>query len=107
MKPFNVRLKLENYGVVEYVEINLFGTQFRLMQDKIFSVNGIKKSVPYSVSEDIKVFINGNFLTFATTFGMEIIWEGTNHVEIKICDEYAGNVCGMCGDGIGINKGPN
>lgn len=76
-------------------------TQFRMMRNKTFLVNGVERSVPYSVSDDIKVFLNGKFLTLVTSFGVEVIWEGTNHMEVKICDSYAGHVCGMCGDGIG------
>lgn len=101
MTSFNVRLKLEAWGVISYVEINLFSTQFRFLREKRFQVNGVEKSVPYSSSNDVKVFMNGEFLTFVANFGLEVIWEGTNHMEVRLCDSYVGRVCGMCGDGIG------
>ena len=100
MASFNVRLKLEAWGVISYVEINLFSTQFRLLRERRFEVNGIEKSVPYSSSNDVKVFMNGEFLTFVANFGLEVIWEGTNHMEVRVCESYVGHVCGMCGDGI-------
>lgn len=108
MTPFNVRLKLEAWGVITYVEINLYSSQFRLLRDRRLSVNGVEKAVPYASppsseksASRVQVFMSGQFLTFVADFGLEVIWEGTNHMEVRVCDSYAGHVCGMCGDGIG------
>ncbi len=114
--PFNVRQKHEpgwnffngNVAYVRYVEINVFGMQFRLLRNQgantPFSLNGIFKNAPYA--EDflgLNIVKNGGKLVFSTNFGLTVSWDGVNAVEYSLCDAYSTYVCGLCGNGDGNN----
>ncbi len=114
--PFIVRQKQEpgwnffngNVAYVRYVEIHVFGMQFRLLRsenwDIPFTINGVKRNAPYADDTNgINIVKNGGKLLFSTNFGLSIDWDGRESVGYTLCDAYSKYICGLCGNGDGNN----
>jgi hypothetical protein len=95
---------------VRYIEINVFGNQYRLLPKTLgafssaifFTVNGIQRSSPYLEAIGINVVLMGGKLVFSTTFGLTVTWDGMGSATETLCDAYARHVCGLCGNADGI-----
>ena len=37
-------------------------------------------------------------MIFSTTFGLSILWNGNDRIEVNLCDSYANRICGLCGN---------
>ena len=92
------------------MEINYNGKQYRLLKKTGFlffksiplTIDGTKVNTPYNDPEDgVSVSKNGGRLTFSTTFGLTVTWDGKSATEQSLCDAYKGFVCGLCGNGDG------
>lgn len=102
MVSFNIRLKANSNGdkMTRYVEINVYGKSFRLLQKQKLSVDGVEKSIPYKTQDDeINIYKNGKNIVFDTNFGLKLRWTGTN-TDVDLCQQYAHLVCGLCGRGV-------
>ena len=115
MTPFNIRIKQENrdylpyvdVAYVQYVEINLNGTEYRLMKlvNNViqFTINGRTTTTPYfDKANQISAVMSGGRLWFNTGFSLNIAWDGDNRVDISLCNSYSKYVCGLCGNADGI-----
>ncbi len=117
LTPFNVRHKQEGtktnaaVAYIRYVEVNAFGNQFRLMKktslfSKVipFTVNGVTRTAPFTDAFGTQIVINGGQLVLGTVFGLTVAWNGISKVEETLCDAYSTYVCGLCGNGDGIEN---
>lgn len=86
---------------IEYVEINVYGQQIRLLKNLTFTVNGIALTAPFSNSNGIKINILGGNLVFSSGFGLKIVWDGDASASYSLCDAYSAFVCGLCGNADG------
>jgi len=112
LTPFNVRHKQEGskdnpaVAYLRYIEININGVQYRLLKkEKLFSkvipftINGVSRTAPFTDPTGINIAINGGMLSFSTSFGLTVSWNGVSKVEETLCDAYSNYVCGLCGNG--------
>lgn len=118
MTPFNVRIKQENrdgvpnaqnVAFVRYVEINVFGREYRLLKrvaNRIqFSVDGQLTDVPYyDAANQVSVFLGGGRLWFTTKFSLNVAWDGDVRFDVNLCSTYSKYVCGLCGNADGKYK---
>jgi hypothetical protein len=98
-----------NVAFVRYIEINVFGIQYRLLKSEAadipFTINGIKRNAPYvDNSYGINIDKNGGRLLFTSDFGLSVEWDGSNSVSYSLSDIYKSLVCGLCGNGDGNNR---
>ena len=64
------------------------------------TIDGIEKNLPFSNDNDgFEIIRIGKELVFTTNFGLTVIWDGKTAVNVRLCDSYAGSVCGLCGTG--------
>ena len=109
---FNITQKQETLnnpnGVafIEYIEVNVFGNQYRLLKKKHnkhqFSVNGVIKPVPFNDNKNgLKVYVRGQYLVFNADFGLTVRFDGVHRDDVKLSDKYAHHVCGLCGNADG------
>lgn len=109
--PFNVRIKQEKRGdsieadkvsYIRYVEINVYGKQFRLIKKEIdsfkFLLDGVKLAPPYLDNDQITIVDKPRQIIFSTSFGLQITWDGDHAVDVTLCDAYRTYVCGLCGN---------
>lgn len=115
--PFNVRQRQEKrprrngVSFIQYVEVNVYGNQYRLMKRQkgsnipSLSINGLPSYQPLS-DKGIRVYKAGRNLIFSADFGLTITWDGRHRAEVALCDAYAKFTCGLCGnaDGKYLNK---
>jgi hypothetical protein len=91
---------------IKYVEISVYGTQYRLIKftnpNQVFLVNGTTRAPPYTDSFGVTVTNVGNTLVITTQFGLSVSWDGDHKFNPILCDAYAGYICGLCGNGLGI-----
>lgn len=108
---FNVkqrhRLAKPGVSVVKYVEVNVFGDQYRLVAKEgrvfKFTLNGFSRPVPFNDAYNgVRVYQSGSNLLLTAKFGLTVTWSGTNRAEVSLCNSYANQVCGLCGNGDGI-----
>jgi hypothetical protein len=88
---------------LRYVEINVFSTQYRLINlgnNKLsFTINGIIATGSFlnDNSTGIQIYVSGSSLVFSASFGLSVVWTGDN-AEINLCSAYSNKVCGVCGN---------
>lgn len=70
----------------------------------IFKRNGkiISGSEYLDNNRTVKIYMKGEILFLTTNFGLTVRWDGYHKADIIVCDEYAGFVCGLCGNADGI-----
>lgn len=97
----------QNVAFIRYVEVNVFGIQYRLLKINNlnvtqFSVNGKITDTPYiDKARNISAIISASRLRFTTGFSLSIAWDGKHRSEISLCNSYANYVCGLCGNADG------
>ena len=86
---------------VEYVEINVYGLQFRLLKGKKVTINGLGYSVPYNGQTGITISKIGKYLTMYAPFGLTVYWDGSTKAVYSLSPSYENHVCGLCGNADG------
>lgn len=98
---------------VEWLEIEVFNVKYRFLQDTstsslVFTVNGLTTYPPYNdFNAGIQIYGVGDGLAFIGNFGLTVVWNGDDRSEFQLCDDYAGYVCGLCGNANGDNSRAN
>ena len=69
-----------------------------------FTVNGVARTAPFTDAFGTQIVINGGQLVLGTVFGLTVAWNGISKVEETLCDAYSTFVCGLCGNGDGIER---
>lgn len=104
--PFNIKLRNSDRNFpapiswIEYIELNALANQYRLERDKVFSKNGNVKFIPFD-DGIVQVFEQGTKMTLTTSFGVTMTFDGNYLMEVMLCTEYLGYVCGLCGNADG------
>jgi hypothetical protein len=110
--PFNIRQKHDTRGqkhnkkkivsFVEYIEVNVYGQQYRLGQKREFTINGTTTKVPFKDAKGkVQVYKKGHNLILSTDFGLTVSFDGNMRSQVILCDAYANSVCGLCGNADG------
>ena len=112
--PFNILQKQERrQGVpnedrvsfIRYIEINVYGQRFRLLKKTntafSFDLNGYTNNPPYIDKNGVNIILYGGRMFFSTIFGLTILWNGNDGVEVHLCDVYRSKICGLCGNADG------
>ncbi len=130
MVPFSVRLSQQyeyDMGCYErpnskplepkfkHVEVYTYDNSFKMLRydrkekNMVINVYGISVMLPYFYGNDIIVaedkYTTGDdgLVRFNTSYGLNVIWDGEKTVGISLNSNYAGFVCGLCGNADGIS----
>ena len=123
MDPFYIRLKQDKrdgvpnankVSFIIYVEIKIYNNVYRLITTSSsqlitdstvkFSVNDVLVSPPFYDSKlGIDVYLAGGTLKFVTKF-LTVTWGGKSQAEILLSQQYSNYVCGLCGNGDGVQS---
>ncbi len=99
---------------VKYIEVFTYDNSFKMFRyDKkeknmVVNVYGISVVLPYYYGNDITVMEDfyksgqGGLMKFNTSYGLNVIWDGEKTIGISLSSNYAGFVCGLCGNADGI-----
>ena len=113
LTPFSINQKhfrMPNYPnpsvtFIRYVEINVYGKQFRLLKAtnyaSPFTINGIAYTIPYTDPVlSINIVVSGGWMVFSTGFGLTVNWLNDDNPQLHsiLCDAYSNYVCGLCGN---------
>lgn len=117
--PFNIRIKntkgkrRKGVSLIKYVEINVFGNQYRLtrftnrrkQKSPPFTINGVDGLQPFSNKKNgINIYSSMKKIIFSTSFGLTVKWDGKHKLDVSLCTSYANATCGLCGNADGIKK---
>ena len=81
--------------------MQVFDQVFTITESLGFLRNGIPYPTPYDDKNGIDVFVQGSYIVLNAGFGLSIRWNGII-LQVLLCNEYAGYVCGLCGNADGI-----
>ena len=86
---------------IDYVEINIYGSQIRLLRGGVFTVNGVGRTTPYSGPQGTTINIVGGTLIVSTSFGLVVNWDRVSTATYTLSSQYSKLVCGLCGNADG------
>lgn len=106
MVPFNIKQRQNDASIgawVKYLEVNVFGSEYRLFSNGQFFINGFVRPYPYSAEpHGIEVFMLDSWLVLTADFGLKVAFDGlSGKFEVKLCEAYRDHVCGLCGNADG------
>lgn len=85
------------------INIQVYGRLYTLTRGRVLQVDGILANKPYvGALNGVKIDYYGSALIFRTKF-LQVHWDGYEHLDIYICNEYKNIVCGLCGNADGRN----
>lgn len=109
LTPFNVKQRQDARGntrgvsMVEYLELNVFGNEYRLLRHHEVTKNGVPMPKSYvDAAHGIQWSVQGLNMVLSTDFGLTISYDGDHRHVISLCDVYENNVCGLCGNADGL-----
>nr|XP_006820914.1 PREDICTED: sushi, von Willebrand factor type A, EGF and pentraxin domain-containing protein 1-like [Saccoglossus kowalevskii] len=88
----------EKVSVTTELIVIVYGTEVRLMQDKVVEVNGERVALPYQPNLGIDIRITGRYVTLTTDFGMTVRWDGVHFGDVKCPGSYKNTLRGLCGN---------
>ena len=57
--------------------------------------------LPFQDENGVRANRNGGYIVITTTFGLRVEYDGNHLQTVFLCDSYAGQVCGLCGNADG------
>uniref|UniRef100_A0AAJ7XF39 Zonadhesin-like n=1 Tax=Petromyzon marinus TaxID=7757 RepID=A0AAJ7XF39_PETMA len=100
---FNVETTNEFRGgstAVSYVKdvhVDVYGHRFTLAKGRRVLVDGLRVTPPFFMS-GVYIQLSGSYVVLETDFNLVVRFDGNHHVEIVVPGEYAGQLCGICGN---------
>jgi von Willebrand factor len=86
------------------VNIEIYGQMYTLTRGRGLLVDGVMVNKPYKSPEnDVLISYQSGSMVFSTKF-LQLHWDGYEHIDVYLCDDYKGKVCGLCGNADG-NQG--
>ncbi|KAM9316560.1 IgGFc-binding protein-like [Gastrophryne carolinensis] len=104
LAEFNVEAANEHRGgntrvsYVKYVNVDVHGYRITLEQKREVKVDGERVNLPAALHPNVNIFVSGNDVLLTTGFGVSVSFDGNHRVVVNIPGEYAGKVCGICGN---------
>uniref|UniRef100_UPI00398EC30B zonadhesin, like n=1 Tax=Pristiophorus japonicus TaxID=55135 RepID=UPI00398EC30B len=106
--PFGVYADNEHRGggkTVSYVgalHVKVYGVTVSVLRNRVVQVNEKTVTVPNEPAVGLSVKLSGKHIVIETEFGLTVRYDGRHHAEVKVPSNYAGELCGLCGDYNGI-----
>jgi hypothetical protein len=71
------------------------------MRGRTLLVDGVMVNKPYkSPTNDVYVAYYAGSITFSTKY-FQVYWDGNEHIDVYLWENYRGKVCGLCGNANG------
>ena len=106
--PFTINVKQEKRdssgtSFVSFVELILYGNNYRLMKGLKITVNQKEFSTPYTDSYSVYIVaLSNNKIKLTTNFGLSILYENDEDMTFSLSKNYRNYVCGICGNFDGL-----
>nr|XP_033779282.1 zonadhesin-like [Geotrypetes seraphini] len=106
--PFAVYASNEyrnGYTSVSYVKaiyVEVYGVVVSLLKNKVVQVNVTTVNIPINPVPGLSVSSSGKYMVVQTDFGLVVRYDGNHYSDVKVTDDYKGELCGLCGDYDGI-----
>ncbi|XP_078451893.1 IgGFc-binding protein-like isoform X2 [Lampetra planeri] len=99
---FNVETKNEHRGYpsvsyVRDVHVDVYGHRVTLSLQHALLLDG-ERVTPPLVLPGMHVSLSGSYLVLMTNFSLTVRFDGNHQVEVSVPMEYAGQLCGLCGN---------
>ncbi|XP_075794395.1 IgGFc-binding protein-like isoform X3 [Pelodiscus sinensis] len=113
LPPFDVSTTNEHRGsntkvsYVKSVNVDVYGTQISLLQNRKVNVNGTRRNLPVEIENKIKIQVSGGYVLLETDFGLWVRFDGNHYAEVSVPCDYRGQLCGLCGNYNGDPKDDN
>ncbi|XP_067879876.1 zonadhesin, like [Heterodontus francisci] len=88
----------DTVSYVRAVYVSVYGITVSVLRNKVVQVNGKTVTVPSDPAEGLSVKLSGKHIIIETEFGLSVKYDGRHHVQVKVQNNYAGEMCGLCGD---------
>uniref|UniRef100_S4R6Z7 VWFD domain-containing protein n=1 Tax=Petromyzon marinus TaxID=7757 RepID=S4R6Z7_PETMA len=82
---------------VKEVHVDVYGHRFTLAKGRRVLVDGLRVTPPFFMS-GVYIQLSGSYVVLETDFNLVVRFDGNHHVEIVVPGEYAGQLCGICGN---------
>ncbi|XP_078472604.1 IgGFc-binding protein-like isoform X10 [Lampetra planeri] len=82
---------------VKEVHVDVYGHRFTLAKGRRVLVDGLRVTPPFFMS-GVYIQLSGSYVVLETNFNLVVRFDGNHHVEIVVPGEYAGELCGICGN---------
>ncbi|XP_075908363.1 zonadhesin-like [Petromyzon marinus] len=82
---------------VKEVHVEVYGHRFTLAKGRRVLVDGLRVTPPVFMS-GVYIQLSGSYVVLETDFNLVVRFDGNHHVEIVVPGEYAGQLCGICGN---------
>jgi hypothetical protein len=93
---------------IRYIEVLAYGRIFRLDKKNknghVFLVDGRQRNIPYKGPNNVRAIVIGGEFVLTTDFGLTVLWDGDQRVQVLLCSAYSNHVCGLCGNADGNPK---
>jgi hypothetical protein len=71
------------------------------MRGRTLLVDGVMVNKPYkSPTNDVYVAYYAGSIIFSTKY-FQVYWDGNEHIDVYLWENYRGKVCGLCGNANG------
>uniref|UniRef100_A0A8C8S399 IgGFc-binding protein n=1 Tax=Pelusios castaneus TaxID=367368 RepID=A0A8C8S399_9SAUR len=113
LTPFTVSIEKEDWGsknisVAKVVSIQVYGITLTLLQNKhgLIMVDGVSHNLPViMVNGRLQVYQHGTNVLVQTDFGLTVSYDLVYQARVTIPGSYKGQMCGLCGNYNGQQKG--
>uniref|UniRef100_A0A3Q1IHI7 Zonadhesin n=1 Tax=Anabas testudineus TaxID=64144 RepID=A0A3Q1IHI7_ANATE len=98
----NIHPPLQNFtrSKLEAVTLQVEDLNLTLNQSGEISVNNSHVWLPYVTNGtfgSVKIYLNNNYITLETTFGLQLMIDGQNRLFLQVDEHYKYELCGLCG----------
>ncbi|XP_030044013.1 zonadhesin [Microcaecilia unicolor] len=87
---------------VKAIYVEVYGVVVSLLKNKVVQVNGTTVNIPINPVPGLSVSSSGKYMVVQTDFGLVVRYDGNHYSDVKVTDDYKGELCGLCGDYDGI-----
>nr|XP_032802532.1 zonadhesin-like [Petromyzon marinus] len=98
---FNVETKNERFNpsisVLQDVYVDVFGHRITMTTHHILLLDG-ERVTPPLLLPGMHVSLSGSYLVLMTNFSLTVRFDGYYQVVVSVPMEYAGQLCGLCGN---------
>eukprot|EP00062_Callorhinchus_milii_P025595 gi/632986747/ref/XP_007910409.1/ PREDICTED: IgGFc-binding protein-like [Callorhinchus milii] len=83
---------------VKAVYVQVYGITVSILKKKVVQVNDKTVTVPNKPVSGVTIKQNGKHVVVETDFGLIVRYDGNHNAQVKVPNDYSGELCGLCGD---------
>ncbi|XP_033106905.1 IgGFc-binding protein-like [Anneissia japonica] len=84
-------------SITKEIYTYVFGQEIAFLQDNVIYLNGLHVQAPIRSIPGMSVQFVGLYLVLETDFGLQVTWDGSRNVEVKVPSTFFNCTLGLCG----------